>query len=93
MHAHDDSGLSLTRRRFFARSAGGLSAALAATACTAVQQQSSADAGALAAAATGPHFQPRAKRVIYLHMEGGPSHLDLFDHKPRLHEQYDKDLL
>src|SRR5437764_10973581 len=31
-----------------------------------------------------PHFPPRAKRVIYLHMIGAPSHLDLFDHKPEL---------
>jgi hypothetical protein len=93
MHAHDDPRLSLTRRRFFARSAGGLSAALAATACTAVQREAgAADREAAPAPLAGPHFQPRAKRVIYLHMEGGPSHLDLFDYKPRLHEQYDKDL-
>jgi hypothetical protein len=31
-----------------------------------------------------PHFPPKAKRLIYLFMEGGPSQLDLFDHKPRL---------
>src|SRR5947207_1103057 len=31
-----------------------------------------------------PHFAPRAKRVIYLHMIGAPSQLDLFDHKPEL---------
>lgn len=31
-----------------------------------------------------PHFAPRAKRIIYLHMIGAPSHLDLFDHKPEL---------
>ena len=30
------------------------------------------------------HFAPRAKRVIYLYMAGGPSHLELFDNKPRL---------
>lgn len=29
-------------------------------------------------------FRPRAKRIIYLHMAGGPSQLDLFDHKPKL---------
>lgn len=32
------------------------------------------------------HFKPRAKRVIYLHMAGAPSQLDLFDHKPKLNE-------
>ncbi len=31
-----------------------------------------------------PHFPARAKRVIYLHMSGGPPHLDLFDYKPEL---------
>jgi hypothetical protein len=39
-----------------------------------------------------PHFAPKAKRVIYLHMVGGPSQLDLFDHKPGLREWYDRDL-
>jgi len=31
-----------------------------------------------------PHFRPRAKRVIFLFMQGGPSHVDTFDHKPLL---------
>src|SRR5690349_13717328 len=31
-----------------------------------------------------PHFTARAKRVIFLFMEGGPSHIDLFDPKPAL---------
>ena len=35
---------------------------------------------------------PRAKRVIYLHMVGGPSQMDLFDYKPGMKEWYDKDL-
>ena len=35
-------------------------------------------------AAQKPHFEPRAKRVIYLFMHGGPSHVDLFDPKPDL---------
>ncbi len=37
-----------------------------------------------------PHFKPRAKRVIFLCMKGGPSHLDLFDHKPELTRQTGK---
>jgi hypothetical protein len=39
-----------------------------------------------------PHHAPRARRVIYMHMEGAPSQLDLFDYKPNLAQQYDKDL-
>jgi hypothetical protein len=31
-----------------------------------------------------PHFQPRAKRVIFMFMQGGPSHVDTFDYKPAL---------
>jgi Protein of unknown function (DUF1501) len=31
-----------------------------------------------------PHFEPKAKSVIFLFMEGGPSHVDLFDPKPEL---------
>ena len=52
-----------------------------------------ADAGFLSAAPTAaanplapraPHFTPRAKRVIFLFMNGGPSHVDTFDPKPEL---------
>ncbi len=49
-------------------------------------------AGASGAHAPGPHFAPKAKRVIYLHMVGGPSQIDLFDHKPEMTKWYDKDL-
>src|ERR1700736_4484963 len=35
-----------------------------------------------------PHFAPKAKRVIFLFMHGGPSSIDTFDPKPRL-TQYD----
>ena len=31
-----------------------------------------------------PHFTPKAKRVIFLYMRGGPSHVDTFDYKPKL---------
>jgi hypothetical protein len=33
-----------------------------------------------------PHFAPRAKRVVYMHMAGSPPQQDLFDYKPRLRE-------
>jgi hypothetical protein len=35
-----------------------------------------------------PHFQPRAKSVIYLYMDGGPSQVDTFDPKPRLNKEH-----
>ena len=39
-----------------------------------------------------PHFPGKAKAVIYLHMNGGPSQIDLLDYKPQLDAQFDKDL-
>ncbi len=51
--------------------------------------------GSSAAAGEGvvkTHFPATAKRVIYLHMVGGPAQMDLFDHKPKMKDFYDKDL-
>lgn len=39
-----------------------------------------------------PHFAPKARRIIYLFQNGGPSQLDLFDYKPKLQEMFDQDL-
>jgi hypothetical protein len=39
-----------------------------------------------------PHHLPRAKHVIYLFMHGGPSQIDLFDHKPKLQEWHGEEL-
>ena len=41
---------------------------------------------------TLPHFAPRAKRVIYLFMAGGPSHIDLFDYKPAMRDLHGTEL-
>lgn len=37
-----------------------------------------------------PHFPARAKRIIFLFMQGGPSHVDTFDYKPRLDRDHDQ---
>ncbi len=39
-----------------------------------------------------PHFAPKAKRVIYLFMSGGPSQMDMFDYKPQLAKMHGQDL-
>lgn len=39
-----------------------------------------------------PHFPPRAKRVLFLCMDGGPSHVDTFDYKPRLTRDHGKEI-
>src|SRR4029077_7612456 len=47
----------------------------------------------VAPALTGfPHHKPKAKALIYLHMNGAPSQLDLWDYKPGLQEFFDKEL-
>lgn len=44
------------------------------------------------AASAFPNFAPKAKRVIFLFQSGGPSHLDLFDHKPLLQDRFGEDI-
>ncbi len=85
----------LTRRHFFGRT--GLSLGSAALATLLGQSGQSARRRARERARTGglpglPHFPPRAKRAIYLHMNGGPSQIDLFDYKPKMGAMFDKDL-
>ncbi len=79
---------TLTRRHFFGRAALGLGTAALAT-------LTAGRAGA--ATATGglpdlPHFAPKAKRAIYLFMNGGPSQMDMFDYKPEMDKLFDKEL-
>jgi hypothetical protein len=77
------------RRLFFRQSALGLGG-------VALSGLLARDAGAAPSPLRGvldkPHFAPKAKRVIYLFMAGGPSQLDLFDHKPKLAEMHGQDL-
>ena len=92
MHPIEQYLRNLTRRQFFGRAA---QSALGAAALSSLLTEScgaeaapTPDPGALGR----PHHRPRARRVIYLHMMGGPSHLDLWDYKPRLREDAGKDL-
>jgi uncharacterized protein (DUF1501 family) len=39
-----------------------------------------------------PHFAPKARRAIYLHMLGAPPQMETFDYKPKMEEYFDKDL-
>src|SRR5262245_28499632 len=72
--------LLLTRRQLFGRTATGIGG---------VALASLLNDGQLGAA---PHFAPKAKRVIYLFMSGGPSHIDLFDYKPKLQQYHGQEL-
>ncbi|MBM3844972.1 MAG: DUF1501 domain-containing protein [Verrucomicrobia bacterium] len=84
MQLHNEVDRILSRRAFLARSTTGLgSIALG----TLLQRASYATpAGGAKPALAGLHFAPKAKRVIYLFQSGAPSHLDLFDPKPKLTE-------
>lgn len=55
-------------------------------------KQGSVDRAAHPFALQAPHHTPKAKRVIFLYMPGGPSHVDLFDPKPRLAVDHGKPL-
>jgi hypothetical protein len=91
----DDSANDITRRWFL----GGCALSLGSMAFASLlaregrAQTSGARGRGTAPSASGdplalkpPHFTPRAKRIIYLHMAGAPSQLDLFDPKPKLAE-------
>src|SRR3989441_5434527 len=83
-----------TRRQFFRRGASFIgSAALGLLAPQLLRAADKKTAGAtVQPGAIGPHFAPKAKHVIYLHMVGGPPQMDLYDYKPVMQEWYDKEL-
>jgi hypothetical protein len=96
MSPFDAQRLDMTRRYFFSQGSNLLGTASLATLLGGTL---SGSAGAESAAgATGhpgavpTHFPPKAKHVIYLHMVGGPSQLDLYDYKPVMQDWFDKDL-
>jgi hypothetical protein len=90
--------LHLTRRALFGRTAMGVgTAALASLLGQDSAFASNTAAPAPAAGGMGrlpglPHFASKAKRVIYLFQNGAPSHVDLFDYKPKLKEWHGKEI-
>jgi hypothetical protein len=79
----------MTRRDFFGRFGLGLGG----VALTQLLQGSLAAAeNPFSGVLAQPHFPPRAKRIIYLFMAGGPSQLDLFDYKPVLNQRNGEEL-
>ena len=90
MHHDHSRGIAapLARRAFLSRAAGGIGGLAAGSLLAA--DAAVAATGSHAALAGWPgvirpfHVPPRAKRVIWLYMAGGMTHLDTFDHKPKL---------
>ena len=85
---------NMTRRQLLTRGRGCLGAAALATLlgkdaiAASGAQRSSSNPGLPGL----PHFAPTAKRVIYLFMAGGPSHIDMFDYKPQLRKIHGTEL-
>ncbi len=73
--------MNAMNRRSFLSTTG-----LGSIALNALLQQDASAAGKAQALAGLPHHTPKAKRVIFLYMSGGPSHLETFDWKPKLAE-------
>ena len=86
---NDPLPLAINRRHFLNRFGMGLGGvALAEMLATSAHAAQALDLGVLGR----PHFAPKAKRVIYLFMSGGPSQLDLFDYKPLLNKRHGEQL-
>ena len=80
-----------TRRGFLEQSSIGFGA-LALADILQRTAHASSDAPPPPLAAKAPHFEPRAKRVIFLFMHGGPSQVDTFDFKPELQKRHGQPL-
>ncbi len=97
MGPQDELRRLLTRRLFFGRTSSGLGAAalaslLAEDGLAAPPTKSAPEATGEGPASIGPHFAPKAKRVIYMFQSGGPAQLDMLDYKPRLPELHGTEL-
>lgn len=79
----------LTRRHFFRRTTLGLGTAALASLLNPGLLAGEPHSGGIL---PGFHHAPRAKRVIFLFMSGGPSHIDLYDYKPELRAHHGQEL-
>lgn len=93
VHPELDCVLAETRRQFFGRGARGLGVAALASLFSNNALHAAVDTSKNIGGLAGlPHFPPKAKRAIYLHMVGAPPQMDLFDYKPKMKDWFDKDL-
>ena len=87
MGQHIENLKNISRRHFLLESGAGLGAIALAGLFTGCNGKATGRAPELVAdpmAPKTPHFPGKAKQVIYLHMAGAPSQLELFDFKPEL---------
>src|SRR5438552_486272 len=83
----------MNRRHFFGRAATGIgAAALGSMLNPGLFSALAAEAESGKPVLGKPHFEPKAKRIIYLFMAGGPSQMDLLDYKPTLETLHETEL-
>ena len=92
MNPSDEAVLAETRRQFFGRGARGLGSLALFSLLTERAAQGKSDKPAVGGQPGLPHFAPKAKRAIYLHMLGAPPQMETFDYKPGMQNWFDKDL-
>ncbi len=92
MNAFEQFRLNMTRRYFFSRGSSVLGSAALASLMGEPLRVDAAGNSTGFSGAVPTHFRGKVKNVIYLHMVGGPSQLDLYDYKPQMNDWYDKDL-
>ena len=80
--------LAINRREFFSRGVATIGTAALASLLTRDGFAASATSTPVGGLPGLPHFAPKAKRVIYLFQNGGPTHVELFDFKPKLKEMH-----
>src|SRR5262245_28972718 len=91
MDMHEDALLQRTRRHFFSDCAIGVGAMALGRLWNPPESAGSTVSRAVnPMAPRPPHFPPRARNVIFLFMAGGPSQLELFEHKPQLQKYHNK---
>src|SRR5213592_3875371 len=100
MNPLTDNRRHITRRALLGRTATGIGTAALAylmggemlRAATAQGGTTTGPVAAMGGLPGFPNFAPKAKRVIYLFQNGAPSHVDLFDYKPKLKEWHGKEI-
>ena len=90
VHQEYEQMQRVSRRQFLGQVSMGIGAAALGSMMGADKTLAAANNNPLKGAIGAPHFAPKAKRVIFLTMAGGPSHLETFDYKPKLNEMNGK---
>ena len=89
MHPVADHHCQITRRSLFGRAATGVGTAALAS-LMARDGLAAEERKAVGGLPGLPHFAPKAKRIIYLFQNGAPTHVDLFDYKPKIADLHGK---